>query len=163
MGRFAQEVGIALRRARHARGLTLRQVAARTDERFKPTSVAGYERGERSISLERFCELCELYSVAPYAVLTDVWRSLHRPLEPDIDLSRLESLGSPEAALIGGFIRRIQALRRAQATGSSPLRAGDVEVLASGSGRTSSELIDALEPRTEWVGAEPEEPPDTPA
>ncbi|MGZ5352909.1 MAG: helix-turn-helix domain-containing protein, partial [Actinomycetota bacterium] len=29
--------------------------------RFKPSSIAGYERGERAISLQRFCDLAELY------------------------------------------------------------------------------------------------------
>ena len=51
---MGEEVGRALRRARLARGLTLRQVGERSLGAFKPTAVAGYERGERAISLKRF-------------------------------------------------------------------------------------------------------------
>ena len=48
---MGEEVGHALRRARLARGLTLRQVGERSLGTFKPTAVAGYERAERTISL----------------------------------------------------------------------------------------------------------------
>jgi transcriptional regulator with XRE-family HTH domain len=37
--------------------------------RFAPTTVAGYEHGERSISLERFCALAHLYGVPPEELL----------------------------------------------------------------------------------------------
>ena len=50
-------MGRALRRARSGRGLTLRDVGMRSAGKFTPTAVAGYERGERKISLQRFCEL----------------------------------------------------------------------------------------------------------
>src|SRR5512141_3377511 len=58
-------VGMALRRARQARGLTLRDISTLSGGRFKPTSIAGYERAERAISLDRFCDLCALYGAAP--------------------------------------------------------------------------------------------------
>ena len=44
------ETGRALRDARLARGLTLRDVGTRSNGLFKPTAVAGYERAERAIS-----------------------------------------------------------------------------------------------------------------
>src|SRR5574342_63003 len=53
MSSLALEIGRALRRTRLALGLTLRDVAALSSGRFKATSVAGYERGERNITLER--------------------------------------------------------------------------------------------------------------
>ena len=49
VGGFSVEVGVALRRARRMRGLTLRAVSALSGGRYKPTSIAGYERGERTI------------------------------------------------------------------------------------------------------------------
>ena len=146
MGRFALETGRALRRARRARELTLRQVSALSEGRFKPTSVAGYERGERAISLERFCELCQLYDVAPQAILAEVVRSIAGTPEPDIDLTLLESLGSAEGALVAGFIRQIRALRREPTSGRVVLRTGDLEVLATAAGKRRSELEEALEP-----------------
>ncbi|HEX6230537.1 MAG TPA: helix-turn-helix transcriptional regulator [Actinomycetota bacterium] len=146
MGRFATEIGNALRRARRARGLTLRQVSTITQGKFKPTSVAGYERGERAISLERFCELSQLYGLPPQALLADIWRSVEGAPEPDIDLALLESLDSAEAALVAGFIRQIRALRREPATETIVLRAGDLEVLATAAGKKPAELVEVLGP-----------------
>lgn len=78
--------GRALRRARMARGLTLRDVGYRSDGAFTPTAVAGYERGERSISLQRFCELAAFYGVAPERLLAEI---LH-PDDALVDLTPFE-------------------------------------------------------------------------
>lgn len=158
MGRIALETGRALRRARRMRGLTLRQVSDITEGHLKPTSIAGYERGERSISLERFCELCELYSVPPQAILGDIWRSVQGIAEPDIDLAQLESLGSAEAALVVGFVRQIRALRRDEPVETIVLRSGDLEVLATAAGRKPSELVEALGPGIRPQTGEDEDP-----
>ncbi|MGH2677820.1 MAG: helix-turn-helix domain-containing protein, partial [Actinomycetota bacterium] len=61
--RFREAIGGALRAARREGGLTLRDVASLSDRRFKPSALGGYERGERSISLERFTELSSVYGV----------------------------------------------------------------------------------------------------
>jgi hypothetical protein len=70
MRTMAQEIGRALRRARLARRMTLKDLADASADRFRPTSVAGYERGERKISLVRFCELCRVLDVPPERVLS---------------------------------------------------------------------------------------------
>jgi len=62
---FAAAAGEVLRQVRTGRSLSLRQVTVRSGGRFKPSSVASYERGERQISLERFFALAEVYEVAP--------------------------------------------------------------------------------------------------
>lgn len=146
MSPLAIEVGKALRQARRARGLTLRQVSSATEGRLRPSSVAGYERGERAISLERFCDLCQLYGVAPQALLAGVVRTLEGKPEPVIDLTLLTSLGSAESALVSGFIRQIRALRREQPSDKIVLRVGDLEVLANAAGKKPEELIDLLGP-----------------
>jgi transcriptional regulator with XRE-family HTH domain len=68
---IAVAVGRALRRARTARGLTLREVGRRSGGGFTPTAVAGYERGERNISLRRFCELAIFYGDEPIHLLAE--------------------------------------------------------------------------------------------
>ena len=79
------QVGSALRRSRQAQGLTLRDVGIRSGGIFTPTAVAGYERGERSISLQRFCDLATFYGVAPEDLLAE---ALHPDdLEPIVDLT----------------------------------------------------------------------------
>ena len=131
MGDFAEEIGKGLRQARRARGLTLRQVGALTDGRFKATSVAGYERGERTISVERFCELCGVYGVAPEAVLGEIVRAVDERSEPRIDLTKLEAMGSAEETLVGGFVRRIQAQRGEPESETIVLREGDPEQISA--------------------------------
>jgi transcriptional regulator with XRE-family HTH domain len=121
LGEFADEIGRALRRARAARGLTLRQVASLTGGEFKATSVAGYERGERTISVERFCQLCAVYRASPSAVLADIVGAVTGTTEMVIDLNRLEALGEAEREHV-------------------------VEVLAAEAGTTREELAEALQP-----------------
>lgn len=65
-------VGTALRRARDAAGLSLKDVERLTEGRFKPSTVAGYERGERSISVSRFLSLARFYATHPDEILSDV-------------------------------------------------------------------------------------------
>jgi transcriptional regulator with XRE-family HTH domain len=154
MSPLAIEAGKALRQARRARGLTLRQVSSATEGRLRPSSVAGYERGERTISLERFCDLCQLYGIAPQALLADVIRALEGKREPVVDLTLLASLGSAEGALVSGFIRQIRALRREQPGEKIVLRMGDLEVLANAAGKIPEELIELLGPS---ILGEPEE------
>jgi transcriptional regulator with XRE-family HTH domain len=146
LGDFAAEIGRGLRRARLSRGLTLRQVAGLSQSRFKATSVAGYERGERTISLERFSELCELYGVAPQAVLGEIMRAIRGRAEPEIDLTRLEAIGSAEGALVSGFVRQIRAQRGEPPSDTIVLREADLDVLATAAGTTREELAEALEP-----------------
>jgi transcriptional regulator with XRE-family HTH domain len=47
-------------------------VTVRSGGRFKPSSVASYERGERQISLERLFSLAEVYEVAPERIVAAI-------------------------------------------------------------------------------------------
>lgn len=144
--RLALEIGRALRRARRARGLTLRELTRLSAGRFKATSVAGYERGERTISLERFCDLCVLYGVAPQAVLGNILVAVGAGSQEKIDLTRLETTPTAESSLLSEFVRHIKALRREAPSDTIALRAGDIEVLATAAGNKPDELADAAEP-----------------
>jgi transcriptional regulator with XRE-family HTH domain len=155
LGDFADEIGKALRRARTARGLTLRQVSTLTEGRFKATSVAGYERGERTISVERFCDLCDVYEVSPQAILGDIVRAVAGSTEPQIDLTRLEDLGTDERTLVAGFVRQIQGQRHEAPSETIVLREADLEVLATAAGKTREEMADALEPAIRGPGERP--------
>jgi hypothetical protein len=126
--------------------LTLRELTRQSAGRFKATSVAGYERGERTISVERFCELCVLYGVAPQVVLGDILLAVGGGSEPEIDLSRLETMRSAEGSLLSEFVRQIKALRGETSSERIALRAGDIEVLATAAGKTPEELAEAIEP-----------------
>jgi transcriptional regulator with XRE-family HTH domain len=69
MSDFLRVVGDELRRARQDAGLALRDLNVRSDREFKASAVGGYERGERSISLDRFCRLAAVYGVSPAQLL----------------------------------------------------------------------------------------------
>ena len=140
MSSMALEIGRALRRTRLAQGLTLKQLPAASAGRFKPTSVAGYERGERSISVVRFCELCRMFGVPADRLLGEVLRATRADPELMIDLTRLERLGPAEGELLSGFVQQVASLRGAGDVDKITLRAGDIEVLASASGRPPDEL-----------------------
>ncbi|HEX6262799.1 MAG TPA: helix-turn-helix transcriptional regulator [Actinomycetota bacterium] len=64
-------VGSALRQARERTGLSLKDVERLTNGRFKPSTVAGYERGERSITVSRFVALARFYGARPSGLLSD--------------------------------------------------------------------------------------------
>jgi len=87
---MGEEVGRALRRTRLTRGLTLKQVGERSAGAFKPTAVACYERAERTISLERFYQLCGFYGVAPTQLLAEIEGAVEGRPERIVDLTRLE-------------------------------------------------------------------------
>ena len=123
----------------------MRELTRQSAGRFKATSVAGYERGERTISVERFCELCVLYCVAPQAVLGDILVAVGGGAEREIDLSRLETMRSAEGPLLSEFVRQIKALR-GKASSATALRASDIEVLATAAGKKPEELAEAIEP-----------------
>ena len=57
----------------------------RSEGRYSPSAIAGYERAERSISLQRFCELATFYGVEPERMLSEI---LHpEDPEPVIDVT----------------------------------------------------------------------------
>ena len=100
MDSFAKLVGAVLRQARTASGMTLQEAARKSEGRFAATSIAGYERGERNISLVRFCDLAGLYTVQPEGLLSEVMESLRPEGRRDvlIDLTRAEA---PEEREVG--------------------------------------------------------------
>jgi transcriptional regulator with XRE-family HTH domain len=140
------ETGRALRDARLARGLTLRDVGTRSNGLFKPTAVAGYERAERAISLERFCDLARLYGMAPERLLLQIlWRIAGGP-EPSIDRTKVEELPVEEADVVGDFLQKVRRLRGDSDDEVIRVRIQDLEVLATVSGHQLGEFLDHIEP-----------------
>lgn len=87
---FAEGAGRALRQARVARGLTLRDVGFLSEGAFSPSAVAGYERAERGITLERFCLLADLYGVLPDRLLAEIIDAIERAEDVVVDLTTIE-------------------------------------------------------------------------
>lgn len=140
------ETGRALRGARQARGMTLRDVGTSSNGRFKPTAVAGYERAERGISLERFCELAQLYGMGPERLLLQImWRLTGGP-DPTIHRAKVPDLPDEEADVLGGFIQKVRDLRGDSDAEVITVRIQDLEVLATVSGHQLAEFLEHLGP-----------------
>ena len=148
MERFTVEVGRALRRARKTRGLTLRELLRTSLGRFKPSSVAGYERGERAISLERFCELAEFYGITADRLLTEVLQNLAPEVRAElvIDLDRLTLMVDEEGSRLAEFVEEIQVRRGDRSTRVVTLRSGDLESIALGAHVKPDALLTKLAP-----------------
>jgi transcriptional regulator with XRE-family HTH domain len=97
---FAAAVGQILRKLRTDRGLTLHGVQELTGGSFKASALSGYERGERSISLEKFRELTGFYSVRADVAVAKILELLGEPVptnvvdvtEPNVDVTDAEEV-----------------------------------------------------------------------
>jgi transcriptional regulator with XRE-family HTH domain len=137
-------IGRALRWARTSRGLTLKDVSARSGGQFKPSSVAGYERAERAVKLDRFCSLCEIYGIEPERLLARIVREAAGVGPVVIDTTKLSTLDEPAGAVIDSFVDRVRSLRSEPPGETLRLRSGDLEVLATFVGRRPEELADQI-------------------
>lgn len=161
--RFALAVGQTLREVRRERGLTLREVEARSRGRFKPSVLGGYERGERSISLRRFWELSALYRVPADRLLARILDRLNpqRGVEVALDLNRLSLVEEPERRAVTEFVREIRTRRGDFGSDVITLRAGDVEVIAYAARVDPRTLLRRLEPA--FRRSEPRQPASPPS
>jgi len=143
---LAEEVGAALRRAREARDLSLRDAARASSGAFKASTLASYERAERTVPIERFFRLTSLYDISPVRLMADVLRRVEGRPSVRIDVRRVKSIGGVEAAILDGFIRNVFILRDQDVADTISLREGDLEVLATATGRRAHEFLSAIGP-----------------
>jgi transcriptional regulator with XRE-family HTH domain len=148
MVHFAQVLGDVLRDARQQRGLTLRQAMERSEGHFKPSVIGGYERGERSVSVARFCELAKFYRIPADRLLGQVLARLDPAArrETVLDLGRLEGLEDEAGGPVGGFVRQVKRDRGDPGEEIITLRAGDLQAVSLASGVPLDRLLQALRP-----------------
>ncbi len=127
-----------------ARALTLRAAARKSEGRFKPSSIAGYERGERAITVQRFCDLCRVYGVDPARLLDGILSDAQGESKVQLDLSTLGDLDVPEATSVREFAERVRTVRGSPGEEVVTLRHADLEVIARAAGRDREELLDLL-------------------
>ena len=115
---YGKRVGERLRAIRRQKRMSLQDVEAESDHEFKASVLGAYERGERAISVPRLQRLAKFYNV-PVAQLLP--RSEDVEVEGveardeanvTIDLTRLESLTGPEAAMLSRYLTMIQMQRQ---------------------------------------------------
>ena len=146
-------LGVRLRRIRHQQGMSLADVQARSNGRWKAVVIGAYERGDRAITIARLQELAEFYGVP----LVDL---LPQPTNGDganghsdangryvLDLTSFESKrldGRPHLLPIARFAAQVRARRGDHNGRVLTVRASDLEALALTIGQDVEVLIQRL-------------------
>jgi transcriptional regulator with XRE-family HTH domain len=143
----ALAIGARLRRVRHQQDLSLADVQARSSGRWKAVVVGAYERGDRSVTVERLAELASFYDVPLADLLPDP--QLTRDMAAGrvtLDLSRLaDATARPELTVLARYAAHV-ARRRGDHNGRvMTLRTGDLETVALVVDRNAAELRTLLE------------------
>lgn len=128
--------------------MTLYDVQESSNGRFKPSAVGGYERGERSVSIERFCQLAEVYGVPADRLLAEFRAEVvpEARREAIVDLNRLSLLEVKQAKVVADFVHKVMLQRQDYLTDVITLRAGDIETLAINSRETPRTLLQNISP-----------------
>lgn len=153
---YSRHVGERLRAIRRQKRLSLQDVEGESVQEFKASVLGAYERGERAISVPRLQRLARFYNVpvdqllpqdgsSPSVDLTDR-RTDDRKVR--IDLTRLEMLDTPEAEMLGRYLRTIQVQRQDFNGRVLTIRSDDLRAIAAILGCT----IDAASERLETMG-----------
>lgn len=128
MDEFDSALGERLRAARRRRGWSLHEVERTSGNEFKSSVLGAYERGERSISVQRLYRLAQIYAV-------DVAQLIPSGDEADqqqtvIDIDAMGTADPSVSEAIDRFLSAIQ-LRRRSSDGDLTVRQSDLEVLAA--------------------------------
>ena len=134
--RYAERVGEKLRRLRQDRNLSLQEVCDRSGGSFVVSTLSAYERGKRSISLERLLELADIYGLSPTTLLElpdeeEFQGSLggNRPLR--IRLEHLDRLSEEERLPLLNYLQFLKNLRNDPARELLTIRKDDLNYLSS--------------------------------
>lgn len=148
--RYAELVGEKLRRMRQDRGLSLQEVCSRSGGSFVVSTLSAYERGKRSLSLERLCELADIYGQSPMSLLDlednpEFQRSLASNGPLRIRLDNLERLQPEERRPLETYLAFLRELRNDPARDLLTIRKEDLAYLSALYGVRPQALKDYLE------------------
>jgi len=146
---FPRLLGEELRNVRVKKGLSLKKVEEHSQSRFKASILGSYERGQRSISVQRLAELANFYGVALEDVLMNA-REKGAQVSPvrliRINLDRLEAATLPEKAAIANYIAFIRSQRGGPLEEKTiVLRNEDRQVLANVLGTSPALVVEHME------------------
>jgi len=110
---YAKTLGARLRAIRTQQGLSLHGVEEKSRGRWKAVVVGSYERGDRSVTVQKLAELAEFYGV-PVAELLPEGR-VPSGAEPAtkivINLERLQQLPADKVGPLARYAAAIQSQR----------------------------------------------------
>ncbi len=147
---YAELVGDKLRRMRQERGLSLQEVCDRSGGSFVVSTLSAYERGKRSLSLERLSELAAIYGQPPTSILdldsdTSLRRSATRGTPLRIDLGSLDRLTPQERRPLESYLAFLRDLRNDPGREVLTIRKDDLSYLSGLYGVRPQALKDHLE------------------
>lgn len=142
-------VAMRLRHIRQQQNLTLKQVEIKSRGKWKAVVVGSYERGTRSLSIQRASELCTFYEVPLSALFKDSVHNETQTLASKlvIDLRKLRKLDRNADIFTQHTHQLLQwiAEHRDDWNGEVlSMRKSDTEILAMLTNKSPMELIDAL-------------------
>ena len=110
---YAKALGARLRAIRTQQGLSLHGVEEKSRGRWKAVVVGSYERGDRSVTVQKLAELAEFYGVPVSELLPG--DAAPTPLAPTpklvIDLERMIELPKDKAGPLARYVATIQSQR----------------------------------------------------
>ncbi len=110
---YAKTLGARLRAIRTQQGLSLHGVEEKSRGRWKAVVVGSYERGDRSVTVQKLAELAEFYGVPVSELLPG--DATPTPLAPSpklvIDLERMAQLPKDKAGPLARYVATIQSQR----------------------------------------------------
>ena len=127
MDDFDRALGERLRAARRRRGWSLHEVERTSGNEFKSSVLGAYERGERSISVQRLHRLAQIYAMEVAHLIPSADEVANKETVIDLDAMGTAEPGVSEA--IDRFLSTIQLRRRSD--GDLTIRQSDLEFLAA--------------------------------
>ena len=148
--RYVEFVGERLRRVRQERNLSLQDVVDRSGGAFVVSTLSAYERGKRSISLERLLELAEIYGISAPLLLDvedarEVFGDLSRNRPLRINLELLDRLSPEERRPLENYLEFLRNLRGDPAHEVLTIRKDDLAYLSGLYGVRPQTLKERLE------------------
>ena len=144
---YTHAVGMRLRLIRKQQRLSLQAVEKRSEGRFKAVVVGSYERGDRTVSVNRLSELAEFYGVPitellpPGSVPSPTAGRAGSEDKVVINLRRLRELPLEQSEAADRYVRTIQQERGDYGNEVLSLRSEDLRPLAIMYGTSPEELL----------------------
>ncbi len=144
---YAKALGARLRAIRTQQGLSLHGVEEKSQGRWKAVVVGSYERGDRSVTVQKLAELADFYGIPIAELLPEGDGTAASPEPPPrivIDLEKLQAVPADEAGPLARYAQSIQSQRGDYNGRVLSIRQDDLRSLSVIYNRPQHEVADQL-------------------
>jgi transcriptional regulator with XRE-family HTH domain len=143
---YAKTLGARLRAIRTQQGLSLHGVEEKSHSRWKTVVVNSYERGDRSVTVQKLAELADFYGVPVSELLPGDAAPTAMAPSPKlvIDLERMSQLPREKAGPLARYVATIQSQRGDYNGRVLSIRQEDLRSLAVIYDRSPADLTEEL-------------------